>query len=221
MHPYHVPIGITGLKEEGKNTVAEVFTQNGWRKGSFALALRVEIFEIVKGWNKPDVYSSPVYRDRYNAALAEWLQFVEENKRNRPSERGGWVRLYLQAHGQMKRETRGESYWLDQLIIDDRTVVDDVRYSNEAERVKQLGGLVLRVRRPGMTSDGTPSEDGVLQIQPDITIVNDGTIAELRDLAGFALHEIRQRGVASYRAKPWILSILRPEEKEIAGAPAD
>jgi hypothetical protein len=61
-------------------------------------------------------------------------------------------------------------------------VIDDMRFLNEYEMVKRLGGKVVRIERPGRT----PKEisEGHLEDVPfDVNILNDGTLQELHDKA--------------------------------------
>jgi hypothetical protein len=58
----------------------------------------------------------------------------------------------------------------------DYAVVTDVRYENEAERVLDLGGVVLEIKRPGVESDGHDSERPLPPELVTHTIVNDGAI---------------------------------------------
>lgn len=180
------PVGVTGFKGEGKGEVVKIImaAQPERVKGSFALALREEIFNIVSGYEKPYFGSisgnhGEWYKEMYQKQFTRFLEWVESNKRNNPTEEGGWIRLYMQAHGKMRRETKGEGYWVRQLPITENSIIDDLRYDNEARRIKSLGGIVIRVRRPNYVSDGTPSEEGVLSISPDFIIDNDGSIEDL------------------------------------------
>ena len=60
--------------------------------------------------------------------------------------------------------------------------IDDVRFPNEAAMVFELGGELWRIDRPGITYDGDHSSEGGLEdITPDRVIVNDGTIAQLKE----------------------------------------
>ncbi|AZB50559.1 hypothetical protein [Synechococcus phage S-H1] len=62
-------------------------------------------------------------------------------------------------------------------------VIDDVRFPNEAAMIHDLGGELWRIDRPGITYDGGHSSEGGLEcITPDRVIINDGTIAALKDL---------------------------------------
>ena len=61
-------------------------------------------------------------------------------------------------------------------------VIDDVRFPNEAKMVFDLGGELWRIDRPGVTYSGDHSSEGGLEdITPDRVIVNDGTIAQLKE----------------------------------------
>lgn len=60
-----------------------------------------------------------------------------------------------------------------------RVVQESVRFPNEAEAIRALGGLVVRVERPGVG----PVSDHVSELppaEPDFVIRNNGTLADLR-----------------------------------------
>lgn len=102
-------------------------------------------------------------------------------------------RRLLQDVGVAAREVFGEGVWVDatlgDLDPDDRVVVTDVRFRNEASAISDVGGIIVRVTRPGVG----PANDHVSEVDLDdwgfdATITNDGTIADLRrkilDLVG-------------------------------------
>ena len=61
-------------------------------------------------------------------------------------------------------------------------VIDDVRFPNEAAMIRELGGELWRIDRPGVSYSGNHSSEGGLEdITPDRVIVNDGTIAQLKE----------------------------------------
>ena len=71
-----------------------------------------------------------------------------------------------------------------QLIMNDggSVVIDDVRFPNEAAMIRDLGGELWRIDRPGVIYSGDHSSEGGLEdITPDQVIVNDGTIAQLKE----------------------------------------
>ena len=68
-------------------------------------------------------------------------------------------------------------------MADGRSVVlDDVRFPNEAAMIRDLGGELWRIERPGVSYSGDHGSEGALEdITPDRVIVNDGTITQLKE----------------------------------------
>ena len=59
-------------------------------------------------------------------------------------------------------------------------VIDDVRFPNEAAMIRELGGELWRIERPGIAYNGDhESEGGLEDITPDRVIVNDVSIDQL------------------------------------------
>lgn len=56
-------------------------------------------------------------------------------------------------------------------------VVDDIRFANEADVVREAGGVVVRIDRPGLAAGGHESE--LLEFDTDHVILNDGPLAQL------------------------------------------
>lgn len=57
-------------------------------------------------------------------------------------------------------------------------VAEDVRFPNEVAGIRERGGVIWKVERPGLVSSGHVSEQ--LEVTPDLTIENTGTLADLR-----------------------------------------
>jgi hypothetical protein len=57
-------------------------------------------------------------------------------------------------------------------------VVDDVRFDNEADLIRRLGGVVLGLERDNVLAIDHKSENGVTA---DLIYCNDGSAAELRN----------------------------------------
>lgn len=119
-------------------------------------------------------------------------------------------RQYLQNLGNEARNVFGDTFWIDMVLPQpslhpanrkednqialermypdiDVVCVTDVRYPNEAERIRRLGGLVVHVQRPGVESDGHISEQPLPASLIDVRLVNDGTLEDLRDAVEDAL----------------------------------
>jgi hypothetical protein len=59
-------------------------------------------------------------------------------------------------------------------------VCDDVRFDNEAELIHRLGGVVIEIGRPNLEQMEHASEAGVSPLVLDASILNDGTVDDLR-----------------------------------------
>jgi hypothetical protein len=68
-------------------------------------------------------------------------------------------------------------------------VIDDVRFPNEAEMIRKLGGELWLVNRPGLVYEGDHASEGALsEVEPDSLINNSGSLTQLRFLvSGFCL----------------------------------
>lgn len=99
-------------------------------------------------------------------------------------------REYLQYYGtEAHREVFGDTFWVDVTLplgwnpITELVVVTDCRFPNEAERVKTNGGTVWNIVRPTgdvIAESDHSSESGLDSKYIDHTILNDGTIEDLR-----------------------------------------
>jgi hypothetical protein len=80
-----------------------------------------------------------------------------------------WVNALMADYHPIKLSQDNPSYWL----------VTDTRFPNEAEAIKERGGLLLRIERPG-TSTGSHASETALDDYPfEYVIVNDGDLHDL------------------------------------------
>ena len=94
------------------------------------------------------------------------------------------VRQLLQGIGHGARKTIHRDIWLDlafekvsnYLYQGFNVVLTDVRYPNEADSIKTLGGTVVQVLRKGSLQMLHPSENQMNNYPADHTIHNNGTI---------------------------------------------
>lgn len=77
--------------------------------------------------------------------------------------------------------------WRMTLPDADRIVVDDLRFPNEALALRDLGGAIWRVNRPGVMAMEHVSERAMREIAFDISIENTSTIAALQIAADKAV----------------------------------
>jgi len=85
------------------------------------------------------------------------------------------------------RDLIGESIWVDawrravepRLARNIDILTEDLRFPNEYEAVRALGGIVVRVTRPGLVPGEHESERHALKFAADVEIYNDGDLEDL------------------------------------------
>jgi hypothetical protein len=118
------------------------------------------------------------------------------------------VRQLLQRTGtDAGRRVLGENVWVDAVMADlpDTDVVfTDCRFPNEAQAIKDAGGYLVRVTRPGFEPgpDAHESETALDGYPHDFEIKNTGTLEDLRDTVGRVYETFRARHE---------LGLVRPE----------
>lgn len=166
-----IVIGLTGKVNAGKTLVASMLP--GFRQIGFAdplyngLAAMLEVdpdflrARETKESSIPDIGRSP----------RELLQTLGTD----------WGRDLVHPH-LWTVLARRRIEWMQREGITDRVAICDVRFANEVELIRSLGGEVWRVVRPG--AETTPhqhrSENGLPDAVIDCTIVNDCGIDDLR-----------------------------------------
>ena len=101
------------------------------------------------------------------------------------------VRRLLQAMGtEVGRDMFGQTIWVDlmeQTLAahkpDDDVVVTGIRFPNEASMIRELGGELWWVYRPGYGPVNSHSSDNSISLRHfDRVVVNDGTLEDLEQL---------------------------------------
>lgn len=93
------------------------------------------------------------------------------------------------------REMIGQDVWLDAWRRNAMTwlrgghnvITEDLRFPNEHEAVMKAGGIVLRIKRPGMLAGEHESERHALKFSAHIECYNDG---DLDDLASWVEEDL-------------------------------
>lgn len=170
-------VGVIGEARHGKDTLGAYLVQEeGFVARGFATAL------------KGDAWTSFYHTlwqmwaaDRTSTAGKEATSLQAYIDAKPPL-----VRTFLQDLGVYRRVRDGEDYWVQRLaawreeVHPARLVITDVRFANEAAWVRQQGGELWRVVRPGVSIESTHvSETEQRGIPVDRTFLNDGTIADL------------------------------------------
>lgn len=72
-----------------------------------------------------------------------------------------------------------------------KVVVDDMRFPNEYQAIRDLGGVCVRIIRPGRKApNGHPSEGLLDGHDFDMTLVNDGSIQDLHTITHQVYHKL-------------------------------
>jgi hypothetical protein len=169
-------VGLTGYAQSGKDTVGSILTTHrGYTRLSFADNVREAVYRLNpyiprRVFGVYDVwFSLQSFVDKYG-----WEKAKVENKE---------VRRLLQVMGtEVGREMFGETSWIDmvarQVAKHEDVVITDVRFKNEADFVRSVGGYVIRVNRPGTGPVNDHASDRI-DFEPDAVIDNDGTLGAL------------------------------------------
>jgi hypothetical protein len=184
-------IGLTGKAGSGKTTVADwvLRTHGKAYKHSFAAPLKTMTRNLIdyakpKNWpltgaayvNRPEYKEVPIpfFFDMTARHIMQTLG--TEWGRNIMGE-DFWIRIMetkLERYATPTRKKQGDRPTLT-------TIIDDLRFANEADMVRRRGGVVIQVIRPGTQKatavDSHASER--LAFEPDVVLLNDGTPEDL------------------------------------------
>lgn len=184
-------IGLCGYAQSGKDAAAQALTDIGWTRVSFADPLRKALLALdpLVPFCTDETVIPEHSPERLSAQISVYgWDYV---KRHNPE-----VRRLLQRLGtEAGRDIHGEFCWtrLAGVSIDNAiaagaagVVVTDCRFENEVRclRYRESWGhpqvKIVRVTRPGIGPvNGHISDITIDKLNCDVTIVNDGTIAEL------------------------------------------
>lgn len=182
-------IGLSGYAGAGKDTVAAglIFNKDYTRVSfadklrEFALALDPLIPVEVETVTRHD--DTPATRILY----MRLTQFLEQCGGDwTEAKKNAEVRSLLQRIGtDAGRKVIGENVWVDAVmnnLPDGPIVFTDTRFPNEAQAVKDAGGYVIRVSRPGVDAvNAHVSETALDDWEFDGAVINEGTAREARD----------------------------------------
>lgn len=174
-------IGITGHKGSGKDTA--VARLEGFVQLRFADCLKAMIRTYLR------------YLALQETEIDKLLEDQEYKNRPSPFFLGKTPRHVMQTLGtEWGRNLIGGNIWVDATMANaaqhNNVVITDVRFLNEAKAVKDAGGILVKIKRPGNIGDGHESESYIDQMEVDYTIKNDSTIESLQQrMASIAILE--------------------------------
>jgi hypothetical protein len=156
-------IGLIGKKSSGKDTFGEYLIQNySYQKRAFADPLKEccsLLFQIPFEHFNDESLKETMNR-KWNKTPRQLLQIVGTDLFRNRFDKNFWLLLF-------------ENWFLKQ--ENKNIVCTDVRFQNEADLIKKLGGILIRINRPLLHTDNHESEQ--LNIQNyDYEIENNSTL---------------------------------------------
>jgi hypothetical protein len=181
-------IGLCGKKLAGKDTAAQYLVDNyGYTRVSFAEKLKESVaalFDIPREWIDE-------WKDDQGGTLprVEVIIDIAGEIRNHPylkkhSQYSFSWREFLQRYGtESHREVFGNDFWVDQILPyynradvykGQKLVISDVRFENEAARIKQYEGKLIEIRRPAHEDEAAKDRHVSEQMPftPDYQLIN-------------------------------------------------
>ena len=158
-------IAFTGLASAGKTTAASpVIYEMGYYPLSFATPIKRMIEVLTPSMDKnerPEILCGKSIREAYQTLGTEWGRKMIHDKI--------WVEI-------------GRRAITSELLCEDNrgVVIDDLRFNNEALCIKDMGGIIIEITRPGLTKMEHASEAGISPELVDITLANNGSKADLQ-----------------------------------------
>jgi len=174
-------IGITGYATAGKDSIAHhLKDKHGYTHKAFADTLR-NLTADVNPIIGTRLQNDQIVVIRYNDALKE--HGYTEAKQIYPE-----IRNVLVGLGNGARNHIQPNVWLDAVLppqyhtlpTSQRLVVSDVRYPNEAIRIREIGGVLIYVERPGVQPANEHEREHIPKMKPDYTILNNSSLEYLK-----------------------------------------
>lgn len=169
-------IGLAGHMGSGKDAAGKILSHYGFRRIAFADAVRHEAEEAIRLGKLP-------------AGLPYYIRTIvsdmppEEIWKKPTTDRS---RRLLQWWGTEYRRSQHPLYWVDSVrntiqSIGGNWVITDVRFANETDMIRSVGGQVWRIDRASL-ANGIPNHisERVGELKVDMVINNNGTLDDLR-----------------------------------------
>lgn len=168
-------IGLYGPSRAGKDSVAQILVDDfGYEQRAQAAAIR----KILLGLNAPVKLNDGTYRtmrELYDYCGGDWDKVKAESKDSVDQ---------MIALGQTCRDVIGLDVWLNTALppanSTAKIVISDVRQPNEYAAIRERGGKLWKIIRPGVEMRGM---DGLLDTEHfDATLHNRGSLVDLRGM---------------------------------------
>lgn len=156
-------IGLTGHKGAGKSEAAKTLISLGYQRERFAGPLKdmLRALGLTEAQVDGDQKETPcpllggaTPRHAMQTLGSEWgRSLIDPNL---------WIMI-----------------WKSRATAHSHVVVDDIRFPNEVDAIRELGGAICRIDRPGAHGDGHISEQHIDMLPADHVIANTGNLSDL------------------------------------------
>lgn len=181
-------VGFVGKKGSGKSTAAEFLEEeHGFTRHNFKDTLVAEIKHKL-----PLVLNEIV-------ELMNWTEYEFNGSGDEPwtvdrlfKEKPPVMRALLQNYGTEVRRADDPAYWVDawgqlaSVLSEKDLVVDDVRFENEAQAIRDMGGCLIRIVKdsfdyPVVDAHASETEQDSIIVNHEIK-VKEGDLDKLKEL---------------------------------------
>jgi hypothetical protein len=166
-------IGFLGRKRVGKDTCADFLCNKyNFSKLSFATPIK-DICRIIFGFDEEQLYgdSKENIDEYWKVSPRSMFQYIgtdifrKDIQKMIPGIREDfWVK-------------RLEKAYYNEIINNDLVVVADVRFQNEIDKIRELGGIVIKLEKDDKINDDY--ENFIDDLEGDYLVGNNGSIEEL------------------------------------------
>lgn len=197
-------IGLGGYATSGKDAVADFLVEHGgWEKTYMSKPLERALL-ILNPFVYRTVQDEGSFQETENTTDGRrtpgwkpWERYSELHDRvgYEQSKKNPEVRRLLQILGtEVGREMFGNDVWVDLMADDVRdivargksAVITGIRYENELRAIRNMGGRVVWVSRPGTNPvNAHTSDNSLIPGMFDDVIANNGTLEKLKQVVLF------------------------------------
>lgn len=180
-------IAFSGYAGAGKSTAAQVLVdKHNFTLLSFAQPLKQALLTldplIHTYWDEEDGLG--------HTYLSDIVQDIDRDEEWRYAKEFPEVRRLLQRLGtEVGRELWSNDFWVsrlkEQIEPGKNYVISDMRFPNEHKLITDLDGITVRIESGNIKAvNGHPSESALDNTTHDITVTNNGTIEDFKDVIG-------------------------------------
>lgn len=179
-------IGLSGFARTGKDEVAKILVEeHGFTRIAFADKLREVLYAL-----------NPIVSERDRDIAGRYEKYIKVQdvidqygwNGYKETPYGAEIRRLLQRLGtEAGRQSLWDSIWIDAAFAgasdDAKIVVADARFYNEFDAVRDRGGKVWRVERPGVGPLNEHASENEATDYPHFAVYvqNDGNLEDLRN----------------------------------------